>query len=151
MDNRPQTRVDHVTTWAVAVIVAGFGAISLAAVVASVPPAPEGTYRHGFPGLAIFQGIAALYAAAAILQLEYGFIRSWRPRWGQGLGLVWFGGWTLLMLAGLVSQFLAGGAHAAREFFGGAAVVLGLLVVLPWVIATLRALSRSERYEGFIR
>ena len=151
MDNRPHTRVDHVTTWAVVVIVAGYGGISLAAVVASLGPAPEGTNRHGVAGLMIFQGIAAVYAAAAILQLEYGFIGSWRPAWRQGLGLVWFGGWTLLMLAGVVSQFLAGGVPAAREFIGGAAVVLGLFVVLPWVIATLRALFRSERYEGFIR
>ena len=125
--------------------------LSLAGVFASLGPAPEGSNRHGFPGLMVFQGLAALYAAAAILQFDYDLIRSWRPTWGQGLGLVWFGGWTLLMLTGLVSQFLAGGVPAAREFVGGAAIVLGLFVVLPWVIATLRALSRSERYEGFIR
>jgi hypothetical protein len=151
MDNRPDTRGDHVTTWAAVALVGGYGVISLAGVFASLGPAPEGTNRHGFPGLMIFQGIAAVYAAAAILQLEYGFSRSWRPAWGQGLGFVWFGGWTLLMFAGLVSQFLAGGVPAAREFVGEAAVVLGLFVVLPWVIATLRALFRSERYEGFIR
>jgi hypothetical protein len=151
MDDRSHTRADHVTTWAVVVIVAGYGTISLAAVIASLGPAPAGTSRHGFPGLMIFQGIGAVYAAAAILQLEYGLIRSWRPGWGQGLGLVWFSGWTLLALAGLVSQLLIGGVLAAREFMGEAAIVLGLFVVLPWIVATLRSLFRHERYEGFIR
>lgn len=151
MDNGPHTPADHVTTWAVVVIVGGYGAISLAGVVASLGPAPDGAHHHGAASLMIFQGIAAAYATAAILQLEYGFIRSWRPTWRQGLGLVWFGGWTLLALAGLVSEFLTGGPAAAREFIGEATVVLGVFVVLPLIVWALRLLSRQERYEGFIR
>jgi hypothetical protein len=148
--NGPRTLVDHLTTGAVVLVIGLYGVISLAAVITTVAPGPAGS-GHGFAGLMIFQAIGALYATAAILQLEYGLLRSWQPGWRQGLTLVWFGGWSLMMATGGVRQFLVGGLPAARDFMGGAAIVLGLFVVLPWVIVTLRELFRSDRYEGFIR
>jgi hypothetical protein len=110
----------------------------MGAFVALLTPGPVSTLF----ALTILPGTAALYGAAAILQVEYSFAKSWRPSWGQCLALAWVGGWLLIAAGNVIRALRAGGTSTFGESIGGWALVLGLFVALPWGLASLRARSR---------
>ncbi len=118
-----------------------YGLISVSAFVALLTPGPGGTLF----GLVLIPGVGALYGAAAILQLEYAFIRSWRPGWGRGVAHAWFGGWALLTIGQLIREFRSGGFSAVGEFMPSS-VVFGLFVLSPWFLGlVLRSVLASMR------
>ena len=102
--------------------------------------------RDGFDGTALFWAIAFGYGAAAVIQQQYGLIPAWRPGWSQGLGAVWFGGWTILIEIFIVRDVFLYGWVWDHQF---PALLLGsLFVALPLIGA--RFLVRREQHSGYI-
>jgi hypothetical protein len=140
-DRRASGLLDHVLTWIVAVPLAlmSFGLLI-------GPYLSQPAVRDGFDGTALFWAIAFGYGAAAVLQQQYGLIPTWRPRWSQGLGAVWFGGWTILLVLFIVRDLILYGWVWDHQF---PALVLGsLFVALPLIGA--RFLVRREQHGGYI-
>jgi hypothetical protein len=115
-----------------------YALISLSAFFPLLTPAP-GSVLYA---MVLIPGLGALYGAAAILQLQYQVVRSWRPAWGQGLAVAWVGGWLLFAVGSLIRALRRGGVDAVGESLGSWALVLGLFIVLPWTLAFFRTRSR---------
>ena len=147
MSDPGRSWLDHASALVVTFLLAGYGLIGIAAWLA---PEPENAIHDGASGLVIFPIFASLYAAAAVLQSEYGIVRGWRPGWRQGAAVTWVGVFSAVVVIGLVRQFASGGIAAARDFIGGAAFFWCLFVGLPWLIAFFRKAARREEYRGFI-
>jgi hypothetical protein len=122
-------RRDHLATWLMVTPILVYGFVAMTAFVALVTPGPGGTAF----GLVLPAGIAALYAAAAILQLSYGWFKSWRASWGQGLGLAWFGGLALFTVGGFVRAFRSGGLSAVQEILPGTLLTAALFLA-AWLV-----------------
>ncbi|HEY6203404.1 MAG TPA: hypothetical protein VI056_10200 [Candidatus Limnocylindria bacterium] len=147
MSNPGRSWLDHAPALVGTFLVAGYGLIGIAALF--VPESPD-TIHDGMPGLMFFPIVASLYAAAMLVQLEFGLVRKWQPGLLQGAVVTWVGGWTALLLSGVARQFAVGGLAAARAFSGGAAFLWCLFIGVPWLLAFLRKATRREEYRGFI-
>jgi hypothetical protein len=125
------------------------GAMALLLLVGPLLPEPEGAIHDGFTGVALFWGLAFAYGAAAVLQDEYQFSKRWRPGWAQGLGVTWFGGWTLAVVLAVIRLVVVSGPVAVKDFIGGALLLLGLFVIAPLVGGWMLA-RRRPRYRGWL-
>jgi hypothetical protein len=140
-DRRGNTLLDRLLTWIVAVPLA---LMSLGLLIG--PYLSQPAVRDGFDGTALFWAIAFGYGAAAVLQQQYGFVPAWRPGWSQGLGAVWFGGWTILIALSIVRDLILNGFVWDHLF---PALLLGsLFVMIPLIGA--RFLVRREEHRGYI-
>jgi hypothetical protein len=146
MDNSGRSWSEHAPALVATFLLAGYGLIAIAGLFA--PERPDAIH-DGMPALVFFPVVASLYAAAMMLQLEFGIVRRWRPGVRQGVAVTWAGGWTTLLLAGLVRQFASGGFAAARDFIGGAVFFWCLFVGLPLLLAYLRSAGPREESHGF--
>jgi hypothetical protein len=147
VDVHSRSLLDHATTWLAAVFVGLYGLVYF---VALATPEPAGTIRDGIGGVVIWPAIGSLYGAAAILQQEYNLVHGWRPSWRQGITLSWVGGWTLLIVLGVIGSFVSRGASAAFASLGFGLVFLGLFVGLPWVIAKVRQNASAQSDRAFL-
>ena len=134
--------VHRAAVWGLAVLLATFGLVTLAALPA---PEPEDAIHDGAPGLALFWVVGWLYAAAAVIQSEYGFVRSWRPTFREGFGVTWVGGWTLLVLIGAARQLTSRGIAGGADFIAASALMWTLLVGLPLALASMRRATRGTQ------
>jgi hypothetical protein len=141
VEGRVDTAVDHLLTWILAV---PLGAMSLGLLIG--PYLSEPGVRDGFEGAALFWAIAFGYGAAAVLQGQYRLIPAWRPGWSQGLGAVWFGGWTILIVTAVVRDLFTIGLVWDHLF--PALLFWSLFVAIPLIGA--RFLVRREEHRGFI-
>jgi hypothetical protein len=133
--------VDHVLTWILAVPLA---LMSLGLLIGPYVSQPQ--VHSGLSATALFWGIAFGYGAAAVIQQHYGLIPAWRPSWSQGLGVVWFGGWTILLVLYIVRDLILYGWVWDHQF---PALLLGsLFVAIPLISA--RFLVRREQHSGYI-
>lgn len=133
--------VDHLLTWILAVPLA---LMSLGLLIGPYVSQPR--VRDGFDGTALFWAIAFGYGAAAVVQQQYGFVPKWQPGWSQGLGAVWFGGWTTLIVLAAVRDLITYGLVWDRVF---PAIFLGtLFVAIPLFGA--RFLVRRQQHRGYI-
>jgi hypothetical protein len=140
---RDERLVDHLLTW---ILVAPLAAMSLGLLIGPYLSRPN--VRDGFDGVALFWAIAFGYGAAAVFQQQYTLVPAWRPGWSQGLGAVWFGGWTFLTIGALIQDFFDGGPALVWHWFGPAALLWGLFVAVPLIGARLIVGSR-KRYKGW--
>ena len=147
MSDPGRSWLDHAPAVVATFLVAGYGLIGIAGLF--VPESPDAIH-DGMPGLMFFPVVASLYAAAMLVQLEFGLVRKWQPGLLQGAVVTWVGGWTTLLLVGVARQFAMGGLPAASDFFGGSAFIWCLFVGLPWLLAFFRNAGRREEYRGFI-
>jgi hypothetical protein len=140
-DRRAHRLLDHVLTWIVAFPLT---LMSLGLLIG--PYLSQPAVRDGFDGTALFWAIAFGYGAAAVLQQHYGSVPAWRPGWSQGLGAVWFGGWTILIALSIVRDLILYGLLWDHLF---PALLLGsLFVAIPLIVA--RLLVTREEHRGFI-
>src|SRR5438128_665900 len=105
---------------------------------------PEGTANDGFTSLLFLQGLALTYSALATLRDEYGIPRAWHPSWTQGFVIAWYGGWSALIVLGMVREMLDGGLGLVGKWLGGDIAAWFVLVGLPWILATLHDRRRRE-------
>jgi hypothetical protein len=139
--------LDRAPALVVTFLLAGYGIIGIAGLLA---PEPEGAIRDGMTGLVLFPIMASLYAAAMMLQLEFGMVRSWRPGLRQCAVVTWVGGWSALVVVGFLRQLTASGVRAALDFAGGAAFLWCLLVGLPSLLAYFRNASPRDKSGGLL-
>ena len=109
----------------------------LAMVVGPFQPHDEGSTNDGFTGLVLLLGLGLTYGALATLRDEYGIPRAWRPSLTQGFVVAWYGGWTALIVLGMVRELLDGGPGLVAKWLGGDVAAWFVLVGLPWILATL--------------
>lgn len=139
--------LDHAPALVGTFLLAGYGLVGIAGLF--VPERPDAIH-DGMPGLVFFPIVASLYGAAMVVQWEFSIVRGWQPGLRQGAAVTWVGGWTTLLLAGVLRQFALGGAAAARDFAGGAAFFWCLFVGLPLLLAFFRNATAREEQRGFI-
>jgi hypothetical protein len=108
-----------------------------AMVVGPFQPRSAGTINDGFTGLVLPFGLGLTYGALATLRDEYGIPRAWRPSLTQGFVVAWYGGWSALIVLGMVRQMVEGGVGLVGKWLGGDIAVWFVLVGLPWTLATL--------------
>ena len=137
--------VHRAAVWGLAVLLAAFGLVTLAGFFA---PEAEDEIHDGAGGLALFAIIGWLYAAAAVLQSEYLFVRSWRPSSREGFGVTWVGGWTLLILVAITRELTSVGVAGSGDFIAGSAFMWALLVGLPLALVAMRRATRSTKSHG---
>ena len=135
---RKRTLVDHVVTWALALFLGLMGVPAVfATVVGPFQSRQEGTINDGFTGLVLPFGLFLTYGALATLRDEYGIPRAWRPSLTQSFVVAWYGGWTALIILGMVREMLDGGLGLVGKWLGGDIAAWFVLVGLPWILATL--------------
>ena len=92
----------------------------------------------GLAPLSVLTGLAWTYLAAAILRLWHGQPASWRPGWAQGIAVMWFGGWTIVIVGFLARELAYRGPASLWNALGGSLIGWTVLVGLPfrgaWVI-----------------
>jgi small-conductance mechanosensitive channel len=134
--------IDRALAWILALLLGLMGVpMVVALIVGSFQPQPEGT-SSGFTGLLLLEGLAFTYGALATLRQEYGVPRAWNPSWTQGFVLIWYWGWSLLLVLALARDLVRGGPELAEKWLGGALAFWFVLVGLPWILATLHARRR---------
>src|SRR5438067_13187079 len=79
-----------------------------AMVVGPFQPHDEGSTNDGFTGLVLLLALGLTYGALATLRDEYGIPRAWRPSLTQGFVVAWYGGWSALIVLGVVRQLIDG-------------------------------------------
>ena len=135
---RKRTFLDHLGTWALALFLGLIGVPAIfAMVVGPFQPKPEGFANDGFTELALLMGLGLTYGALATLRDECGIPRAWRPSLTQGFVVAWYGGWSALILLGMVRQMVDGGLALVGKWLGGDIAFWFVLVGLPWILATL--------------
>ena len=113
-----------------------------AIVVEPFQPHPDATSNDGFTGLVLLFGLGLTYGALATLRDEYGIPRAWRPSLTQGFVVAWYGGWTALIVLGMVRELIDGGLGLVAKWLGGDVAAWFVLVGLPWILATLHERRR---------
>ena len=68
--------------------------------------------------------------------------RAWRPSFTQGFVVAWYGGWTALIVLGMMRELIDGGFALVGKWLGGDVVAWCILVGLPWMLATLHDRGR---------
>ena len=106
-------------------------------VVEPFQPHPAATSNDGFTGLVLLFGLGLTYGALATLRDEYGIPRAWQPSLTQGFVIAWYGGWTALIVLGMVRELTEGGLGLVAKWLGGDIAMWFVLVGLPWILATL--------------
>ena len=133
-----RTLGDHVVTWALALFLGLFGVPAVFAfVIGPFQPRPEATVNDGFSSLYLLLALGLTYGALATLRDEYGIPRAWRPSLTQGFVVAWYGGWSALIVLGVVRQLIDGGFGLVEKSLGGDIAVWFVFVGLPWILATL--------------
>ena len=135
---RKRTLRDHAVTWALALFLGLMGLPAVfAMVVGPFERRPEGTSNDGFTGLALLLGLGLTYGALATLRDEYGIPRAWQPSLTQGLVVAWYGGWSALIVLGMVRETIDGGLGLVGKWLSGDIAAWFVLFGLPCILATI--------------
>jgi hypothetical protein len=129
---RERTLFDHLATWTLALFL-GLMGLPMVITIALAPFQQPG----GVPGPLLPAGLGLTYGAFATLRDEYGFPRAWRPSLTQGFVIAWYGGWTALIVLGMVRELIEGGLGLVGKWLGGDIAAWFVLVGLPWILASL--------------
>ena len=144
----PRSRkfLDHVLAWLIALLFGLFGAPILIAV-ALTPFQPQTVGNpSGVTPILLPVGLGFTYGALATLRDEYGIPRAWRPSLTQGFVIAWYGGWTAVIVLGIVRNLTDGGPALVQKWFGGDLLFWFVLVGLPWILAEFH--QRRSRGSG---
>ena len=129
--------IDRVLAWILALLVGLMGVpMVVGIVIGAFQPRVDGS-SGGFTGLLLLEGLAFTYGALATLRQEYGVPRAWHPSWTQGFVLIWYLGWSALVITAVARDLATGGLELAGPRVGGAVTFWFVLVGLPWILATL--------------
>jgi len=139
--------IDRALAWILALLLGLMGVpMVVGIVVGALQPQVEGS-SSGFTGLLLLEGLAFTYGALATLRQEYGVPRAWHPSWAQGFVLIWYWGWSALIVIGLTRDLIWGGP-AAEKWLSWVAFWF-VLVGLPWILATLHD-RRRRALAGWV-
>ena len=128
--------IDRALAWILALLLGLMGIPMVVGItLEAFQPQPEGS-RSGFTGLLLLEGLAFTYGALATLRQEYGVPRAWHPSWTQGFVIIWYWGWSALIVIALARDLVSGGAEVAARW-PGLATFWFVLVGLPWILASL--------------
>src|SRR5205085_5557498 len=128
----------HVVTWALALFLGLFGVPAVFVFdIGPFQPRSEATVNDGFSSLYLLQALGLTYGALATLRDEYVIARAWRPSLTQVFVVAWYGGWSALIVLGVVRQLIDGGLGLVEKSLGGDIDVWFVVVGLHWILATL--------------